>query len=356
MARTANLAELELSALSQVIAVLGMRSMYGASALDLLERAEHLARSLGRELEATVYLYSRWAAHSRSLAADRSRVLARRLLEQGETSSDPLVRAYGRQTWGLQRFSDGHMDEAFSHLSEAGRILTTRVARREEDPVWYDLRLLMLAKLAEATAMHRDVDAARSLFDTLEATGDDPFTITVWAAHAAKAEAVIGDPVRALRVAERGIAADPHFSFAYHGVYLRLVRCWALALTGGDPAGAAERARRLIATHLVDPTQSCVSVFYGHLGEMWLVAGALDKAAAALDQADACLDLYDQRYGEGLLLLLRARLLHARGESVAEVRAVADRARTVSAERGTHLFARRAEEFLATLDDPPAVH
>ncbi|MBE1585389.1 hypothetical protein ACFPOI_48190 [Nonomuraea angiospora] len=172
----------------------------------------------------------------------------------------------------------------------------------------------------------------------------------------ARAEAEIGDPVRALRAAERGIAADPHFSFVFLGTYQRLVRCWALALTGGDPAGAAAEAERLIATNLLDPTRASIAIFYGHLGEMWLVAGALDKAAAALDRADACLDLYDQRFGEGLILLHRARLLHARGEPIAEVRAVAERCRRLSTERGTHLFARRAEEFLATLDDRPVVH
>ncbi|MFC4534651.1 ATP-binding protein [Sphaerisporangium dianthi] len=356
IARTANLAELELSALSQLIAVVGMRSMYGTSTVDLLERAEHLARSLGRELDTTVFLYSRWMAHAQVLDRDRSTPLARRLLEEGEASSEPLLRAYGLQAWGLQRFSDGDMGEAFRRLSEASRFLLTRVVRREEDPVRHDLKLLMIGMLAEATAMHEDVDGARSLLDGLEAAGDDPFTITVWAAHAARTEAVIGDPVRASRAAERGIAADPGFSFVFLGTYQRLVRCWALAMTGRDPAGAAAEAERLIATNLLDPPRASVSTFYGHLCEMWLVAGALDKAAAALDRADSCLDLYGQRYPEGLLLLLRARLLLARGESDAEVRAVAERCRTLSAERGTHLFARRAEEFLATLDDRPAVH
>jgi hypothetical protein len=61
------------------------------------------------------------------------------------------------------------------------------------------------------------------------------------------------------------------------------------------------------------------------------------------------LDDYGQRYAEGLLLLFRARVLHARGEPVAVVRAAAEKARALSAERGAHLFARRAEEFLATL-------
>ncbi|WP_229713201.1 BTAD domain-containing putative transcriptional regulator [Streptomyces fuscichromogenes] len=60
----AGLAELELTALSQGTAVVGMRSMYGFLSLDLLQRAEHLARGPGRETEAVAFLYSRWAAHA----------------------------------------------------------------------------------------------------------------------------------------------------------------------------------------------------------------------------------------------------------------------------------------------------
>ena len=105
--------ELELSALSQLTAVVGMRSRYGGSALDLLERAEQLARSLGREREAADFLFSRWAAHSQGIELDRGGPLARRLLEQGEASADPIVRAYGLQAWGIHQWDIGNIGEAF---------------------------------------------------------------------------------------------------------------------------------------------------------------------------------------------------------------------------------------------------
>jgi ATP/maltotriose-dependent transcriptional regulator MalT len=85
------------------------------------------------------------------------------------------------------------------------------------------------------------------------------------------------------------------------------------------------------------------------LAEMWLVARQLDQAAAALDLADHYLNIYDQRATEGLILLIRARLLHARGEPVAVVRAAVERARALSVEREAHLFAHRTDEFLATV-------
>jgi ATP/maltotriose-dependent transcriptional regulator MalT len=84
---------------------------------------------------------------------------------------------------------------------------------------------------------------------------------------------------------------------------------------------------------------------------MWLAAGKLDEAEAALDRADRAIATYGQRYAESLLLLIRARVLQARGEPVAAVRAVAERAHALSVEREAHLFARRAEELMAELAD-----
>ncbi|MEU6541015.1 BTAD domain-containing putative transcriptional regulator [Streptomyces sp. NPDC047000] len=351
-ARTAGLAELELTALSQLTVVVGMRSMYGFSSLDLLERAEDLARCLGRETEAVGFLFSRWAAHAQAIELDRSGPLARRLLEQSEASSDPFVRACGLQAWGLHQWDVGNVGEAFRSLDRS-RAMVLALPRRADDPVRHDLQLLMTGLLAEVTAQHGDVEAARALLDALEdLAGEDPYMVTVWATMAARIASVVGDPVQALRGAERGIAVDPDFSFVFLGTYQRLARCWASAMTGNDPAGAAAEAERIITANLADPPRSCVATWYGLLGEMWLAGGAPNEAAAALDRADLFLDSCGQRYPEGLLLLLRARLLQARGEPAAVVRAAAEKARALSTEREAHLFARRAEEFLAECEEP----
>ncbi|MEV5503687.1 BTAD domain-containing putative transcriptional regulator [Nonomuraea fuscirosea] len=356
VARTAGLAEVELAALSQLTAVLGMSSMYGNLVPELLERAERLARDLGQEVEATDFLFSRWVVHQQGIELDRSGPLARRLLDQGRASSNPIVYAYGLEAWGLHQWDLGNAGESFRLLTEANRVMLRDLARREDNQVRHDLQLLMAGMLAEISALHGEVDAARALFDTLEAdAGEEPYAVTIWSAIAVRTAVIVGDPEWALRAADRGIAVDPGFSFVFLGTYQRLARCWALAVTGRDPAGAAAEAERLIGAHLLDPPRSCVATWHGLLGEMWLAAGALAEAAAALDLADQCLDTYGQRYPEGLLLLLRARVQQALGKPVALVRATAERARALSAEREAHLFARRAELFLAELgDEPPA--
>ncbi|MFY1585873.1 ATP-binding protein [Micromonospora sp. WMMD734] len=349
VARGAGLAVWELSALAQLTAVLGMRSMYGSSVTDLLERAEHLARDLGREREAAGFLYSRWAALVQAVELDRSAPLARRLLERGRESADPWVLACGLHAWGLQQWDYGEIGEAVRWLDRS-RNMIFDVPRRDEDPVRHDLQLLMAAMLAEVTTLHGAVADGRAVLDGLEdLAGDDPYMVTVWACAATRIAVIVGDPVLALRASGRGIAVDPGFSFVFLGTYQRLARCWALAVTGRDPLGNADRARRLIAAHLLDPPRSDVAAWHGLLGEMLLAGGAVDAAATALDQADHYLESCGQRHPEGLLLLLRARLLRARGEPVEVVRVAAEKARTVSAARGAFLHTRRAERLLAEL-------
>ncbi|HEX7825251.1 MAG TPA: BTAD domain-containing putative transcriptional regulator, partial [Mycobacterium sp.] len=223
VARRAAMPERELAALAQLTALVGMQSMYGDLALrTLLERAEHLATVLGRDRDAAGFLYSRWAAHAQAIELDVSRPLAQRLLEQGCASTDLVVRSYGFQAWGIQQWDAGNVGEAFRYLDRSKQALL-EVLRSEdkEDPVHRDLQWLMTGMLAETTALHGDIAAAKNLLDILEsAAGGEPYMITVWAAIACRTASIAGDPRWALQVAERGIAVDPGFNFVFLGTYL----------------------------------------------------------------------------------------------------------------------------------------
>jgi hypothetical protein len=193
------------------------------------------------------------------------------------------------------------------------------------------------------------------LFDRVETgANDDAYAVTVWSAFAVTAAALVGDPVWALRAAELGIAADPEHKFMFLGAYPRLARCWAQAVTGQNASDAAAEARGIIDAALLEPARSGLATWYGLLAEMSLAAGTLPEATAALDLAEASLATYGQRYAEGLILLLRARLMQACGEPPAAVQIAAEGARALSIERGAHLFARRAEDLLASLSTAAA--
>ncbi|GAA1132519.1 hypothetical protein GCM10009630_33140 [Kribbella jejuensis] len=346
-ARGAALLEVELEALSRLIAVAGMRSLYRAASVDLLERAESVAKTLGQERQAASFLFSRWAAHVQGLEYERSGVLADRLLEQGSTSSDPVVRGYGDAAWGIQQWHLGHVGASYRHLTATAS--PGLPDDHHPDPVWDGLRLLIAATLAEISAYHGKSARAREALDRLVTdAGDDAYATAVATCMAARTASVVGDPEWALQVADRGIAADPQFSFGFIGTYHRLARCWALALTGRDPGAAADAAERLIVANLTNPVRSCVSTWYALLAEMRLAAGTPDAAAVALDQADGFRDRYGQRSADGLLLLVRARLAKVVGDPVTAVR-LAGQARFVAGRQEAYLFVQRAELLLGDL-------
>jgi len=112
---------------------------------------------------------------------------------------------------------------------------------------------------------------------------------------------------------------------------------------------SADEAEQLILANLLDPPRSCVATWFGLLGEARPAAGRPERAAEALDRADWALDAFGQRYAEGLILLIPARLLLARGEPVPVVRAAAERARALSTAGAAHLYAHRAEQMLRDL-------
>ncbi|OIJ25986.1 ATP-binding protein [Nocardioides luteus] len=354
-ARGGTLPELELEALSRLIAVAGMRSLYGASSVDLLERAESVAKTLGQERQAASFLFSRWAAHVQGLEHERSGILAARLLEQGSTSSDPVVRGYGDAAWAFQQWHLGHVGASYRHLTATASPGLPDDHR--PDPVWDGLRLLIAATLAEISAYHGKSARAREVLDGLIASaGDDAYAIAVATCMAARAASVIGDPEWALQVADRGIAADPRFSFVFVGTYVRLARFWALAMTGRDPGPAADAAERLIVANLTNPIRSSVSTWYALLAEMRLVAGDPGAAAVALDRADAYRDRYGQRSADGLHLLVRAKLAKTLGDPGTAVR-LAEQARVVAGRQEAYLFVQRAEVLLGDLTGfrvPPA--
>ncbi|WP_203702358.1 BTAD domain-containing putative transcriptional regulator [Asanoa iriomotensis] len=351
IARTAGLRDLELSVLSLLTLVARRHAGYGGSTFDLLERAEYLARTLGHETQAVDFLFIRLVGAYTSIEKDRGR-WARRLYERGQASADPIVQAYGRQAWGLYQWDIGDIGEAYRCLRALG---DTGAHHRASDLGPWKVPNEWIGWLAVITALHGDVETARSAIDKAYQADEDPFAMSVWAYYHTMAASMAGDARWARWAAERWIAAGADRSGVAQEHYIRLDWLWACALTGDDPAGKAAEAEQLLAATLLHPPRWGIAYHYGLIAEMWLAADLPDAAATALDRADQALTAYGQRFAEGLLLLLRARLLHVRGASVDVVRAAAEAARARSDERGAYLFSRRAERFLADIDQESAV-
>ncbi|MFD8078341.1 BTAD domain-containing putative transcriptional regulator [Streptomyces sp. NPDC059718] len=346
--RASGLMELEFSALTLLAIVIRREAGYDASTFDLLERAEYLARTLGREAEAADFLFIRLMGAYTSIEKGRGQ-LARRMYELGEVSSDPAVRRYGRQAWGLHQWDIGNIGEAYRsfHKEDVAAVGGT-VAPDEETPLRRDGSIPGEGPgwRAVMTALHGDVDAALAFVDTWDTPGD-PYAASVWVYYTTMIASMAGDAEVARRAGERWAAAGLARLRAQIDHYIRQSWCWARALTGEDPAGAAAEAEELLVANLLDPPQWGIAYHYALIAEMWLAAGSPDRADAALDRAEQALWDYGQRYAEGLLLLVKARLLQARGASLTAVRAAAERAYTHSTAHEAHLFARRAERLLS---------
>ncbi|GGT19726.1 hypothetical protein GCM10010176_075330 [Nonomuraea spiralis] len=348
IARTAGLPELELSALSLLAIAPRRQAGFGGTTFDLLERAELLARRLGREVEAAGLLFARLFGAYTFLEWDRLR-LVRRLYEQGEASFDPIVQVYGRQAWGLHQWDIGNIGEAYRCFSgNDPALLDGVVSPHSETPIRRDVSGEWPGWLAVVTALHGDAETAKAVIDKWNGP-DDSYAVATWAYYTTIIASMAGDAGWVMRTIERWTVAGTGRAAVQQEHYTRLNWYWARALVGEDPAGVAAEAEQLMAGTLVDPPRWGVAYHYGLIAEMWLAAGRPDEAGIALDRADQAVEAHGQRYAEGLVLLLRARLLQARGEPADVVRAAAERARDQSEERGSHLFARRAETFLAGL-------
>jgi DNA-binding SARP family transcriptional activator len=344
VARTAGLAEVEMSAAALLATVFWRQSGFGGSYVDLLTRAEQLARGLGQEARAADFLFMR-AVAAFSQHQPETELLVRRLVEHGDESADPTSRAYARHSKGLLVWKQGDVGTALRHMSEDDWTALDDAPWRRENPLRRDLRMFAPLFRALMVTMHGDVDEARELLNTVEdAVGDDPYATSVWAHWAAHTAQWAGDPAWGMRITERWRTADPYHFFVNVDSYLRVSRCWARALTGDDPAGAAAEAEQVIGT-MLDPPMYGVTQYYSALAEMWLAAGRPYEAGVALDNADRFADHHDERYTECLRLLLRAKVLRARGEPVDVVRVAVAKAETVSIERGAYIIARRAGEL-----------
>ncbi|MEU1301973.1 ATP-binding protein [Streptomyces shenzhenensis] len=350
VARASGLMELEFSALTLLAIVVRREAGYDASTFDLLERAEYLARALGRESEAADFLFIRLVGAHTSIENGRGQ-LARRMHELGQVSSDPVVRRYGRLAWGLHQWDIGNIGEAYRSFAEENVAAAGgTVAPDAETPLRRDGVTIREGPFMRAVmaALLGDVDAALAFVNTWDSAGD-PYAVSVRVYYTTMIASMAGDAETARRAGERWAAAGLARLRTQRDHYIRQGWCWARALTGEDPAGAAAEAEELLAANLLHPPQWGITYHYALIAEMWLAAGLPDRADAALDRADQTMRDYGQRYAEGLLLLLKARLLHARGASLTAVRAAAERASTQSTAGEAHLFARRAERLLSEL-------
>jgi ATP/maltotriose-dependent transcriptional regulator MalT len=207
----------------------------------------------------------------------------------------------------------------------------------------------MFAPLSHALTLvvTGDLETARTLLQAVEdAAGDEPYAISVWAHWAANAAAWACDPSWALHIVERWSKADPHHMFAVVDSTLRVIRCWARALTGDAAATEADEAADVIDRTMIEPPMYGTIFYLCLLVEMWFAAGFPDRASRVLDRAERFAEVNGEPFTMCLRLLLRARVLRAAGAPADVVSEAVERVHSVSTAQAADIIARRVGELM----------
>ena len=80
---------------------------------------------------------TRWAAHAQGIQLELSGPLARRLLDEGDASGDPILCAYGLNAWGIHQWAVGNIGDAFRFLTRAHDVMDGERIDLDQDPVGY---------------------------------------------------------------------------------------------------------------------------------------------------------------------------------------------------------------------------
>ncbi|MEU7913685.1 hypothetical protein [Microbispora bryophytorum] len=98
--------------------------------------------------------------------------------DQGQASADPITQAYGRHAWGLYQWDIGNIGEAYRFFSAQGHASPHHGAGDLEPWKAPNERIGWLAVI---TALHGDVETARSAIDQAYLADEDPVAMSVWA-------------------------------------------------------------------------------------------------------------------------------------------------------------------------------
>jgi ATP/maltotriose-dependent transcriptional regulator MalT len=279
--------------------------------------------------------------------------IAEELLALAETTDIPLAPVLGHTAYGIRCWHHGELVQAARHLDIA------REAAREfpmgtMSAVLFDLDQLRLSD-PFAVYVHDligDLDDVDGRYEELvrRLPGDRYWELVVMN-FAASGALSIGDPARAERTAQRGLAADPEGMFAFWGMACRFYLGAALALQGDLDRGLPlldEAWDRYTSMGLRTNGLTALASRAQALAQ----AGRLDEAAAAVDVARRELATYRERHAEPAVLLADAVLRHRRGDSPDAVQAVLTEALAAATEMGAEAVAARVRRTAEELGRP----
>ena len=335
--------EAELRSVAFLVSVIGAHQGYAALiGSPLLGRGKQLAEQLDRAPELVNLLWAEWAGVDVACQFEQGDPIAEELLDLAELTEVPVAPVLGHTAYGISRWHHGDLIAAAEHL-DAARKAADAVPAGTFAGVLFDLDQLRLS-LPFSVYIHDligDLDDPEAHYDELvrRLPGDRYWELAVMN-FAASGAISTGDPARAVRAARRGLAADPEGMFAFWGMAGRCYLGAALALQGNLDEGLPLLDEAWGHYTAIGLRTNGVTLLASR-AQALAQAGRLEEAAASLADGRRELATYKERYAEPTLLLADAVLRHARSEDRDDVVRVLAEAAGVATAQGGHAVAAR---------------
>ena len=309
--------EAELHAVVRLTSVRRAMQGFGGVA-DLLERGEALARRLGREDLERELLWARWAMYDTACDTEHADPIAERFRALAEGSTDPALRRFGLQVWGITLWHRGELlasRDAFDRGHEAGAAMDAGrpAGERAGTLLSFEHERLLLDR---AFRLHvhdllEDLPSARRELDEM-AVGLDPFGRAMVATFACAGACAADDAARVVQHALPVVAADRDLTLSFWGSQARLYLGWARMRQG-----ELEEGLRLWEAGAKGYTgaglHTGMALFLASASLCLLDAGRTDDAADLAAQARGELEVFGEVWPQPVVLLAEAELARATG-------------------------------------------
>jgi class 3 adenylate cyclase/predicted ATPase len=285
-------------------------------------RARELCQRVRGSPELVPTMFGLWRTYVVQLEDSRKpREVAGELLRLAEEDGSAVARVVAHYACGFTALVVGDLQAACEHLEEGIRLYspddrdTAAVYRFGQDPCVGCRCYLAIAKWVlgypdEAIGhAHEGIAMAREL--------DDPFTIAFSNDIASFLDQALGNGRAALSKADEAVSLATEKGFPYWDGIGKVMQGWGRAIADPTRETVLELKHR-IEHHRSTGTELFAPYFYAILGEIALVADALDVCSKALDRASEVLDQTGERWWESEIHRLRGDLLAAQNGDAAE--------------------------------------
>ncbi len=340
------------------LALTPVKTQVSEEVMQAFRRARELCQKIGESPALLKAIYGLWTVHVIRADHQIADELADQLLRLAQQSGDPslLTRAHS-----VRAFSHDYMGNhlaARAHYEEALRLYDPKLERAIINYFGTDSRAITLSRLNwTLLALGYPDEARKALEKCLEACREiaHPFTACSAMLSLPQAYVELGEPQRALEIAEQALAIATDHGFPLNHAYASMHRGHARARLGQLKEGIAEIQENFVRLRAIG-TEMSLNGYSVDLAEVMGLAGRIEEGLAIVTEAILRAEKSGECYFEAESHRVKGDLLvQAAGQSAAapslgaEAEASYQRALEISRQRGALTHELRAAMGLSRL-------